>query len=84
MYVCGECLEKWNDRTFPYLQCPVCREVYGVHYQLEDMIVIHEPEGPRFRIRLNQVLLCLAFVFVILLMAQNLKKRALEMIDKDE
>jgi|APCry1669188910_1035180.scaffolds.fasta_scaffold411362_1 hypothetical protein len=84
MYVCGECLEKWNDRTFPYLQCPVCREVYGVHYLLEDMIVIHEPEGPRFRIRLNQVLLCLAFVFVILLMAQNLKKPALEMIDKDE
>ena len=84
MYVCGECIEKWNNRTFPYLQCPVCREVYDVHYMLEDMIIIHEPEGPRFRIRLNQLLLCVAFLFILFLMAQNLKKPAATMVDNDE
>lgn len=51
---------------------------------LEDMIIIHEPEGPRFRIRLNQLLLCVAFLFILFLMAQNLKKPAATMVDNDE
>jgi hypothetical protein len=84
MYVCEDCLEKWNNRTFPYLQCPVCREVYGVHYLFEHMIVIDEPEGPRYRIRLYHICIGILIMLLLLLMVENLKKTPFDMINNNE